>query len=291
VLRLVEWLIPDHKQYLWQAGAGRVVVHVGDELRVYGTGLQLEHRILVGGALRFLAIAPDGRSLAFGAVRERHSPELHKLVESETRAEPEEDVEVKVLDANYEIQRTMMRSSRAMAPLLIDGGEILLRQQDEIHWAVVNHLWAEEEKTLLRAASVCKPKANVLTEDLILVVGCMESGAKWHVALRTDGRQILRRTSTANELAQHANADAAGDTFAIAAPRMASGIASGIYFRPVDLAGESLSVYNARDGKLRFSTFVKAPAPSHQEFALSPNGDQLAVIEGAHVSLITLPAK
>jgi hypothetical protein len=52
-----------------------------------------------------------------------------------------------------------------------------------------------------------------------------------------------------------------------------------------------LSVYNARDGKLRFSAFVKAPAPSHQEFALSPNGNELAVVQGGHVSLIALPTK
>jgi hypothetical protein len=72
---------------------------------------------------------------------------------------------------------------------------------------------------------------------------------------------------------------------------MAPGMAVGLYFRPADLEGENLSVYNARDGKLRFSAFVKAPAPSHQEFALSPSGDELAVVQGGHVSLIALPTK
>jgi hypothetical protein len=291
VLRVVGWMIPDHKQYLWRTGNGRVIVHVGDELRVYGAALRLEHRIVVGGPLSFLAIAPDGLSLVFGVVRERHSSELHRLVASETRAEPEEDVEVKMLDANFATQHTMMRSSRASAPLLIDAGEILLRRQDENHWAVLIHQWGEQEKTLLHTASECRPEVSILSEDVLFVRGCMDTGGKWYVALRSDGRQILKKTSTAGELPRHASADTAGDAFVIATPRMAPGMVAALYFRPADLEGENLSVYSARDGKLRFSTFIKAPAPSHQEFALSPKGDELAVVQGGHVSLIALPTK
>jgi hypothetical protein len=291
VLRMVKWMIPDHKQYLWRMGNGRVIVHVGDELRVYGAGLRLEHRIVVGGPLAFVAIAPDGLSLAFGVVRERHSLELHRLVASETRAEPEEDVEVKLLDANFKTQRTLMRSSRVMAPLLVDAGEVLLRKQDGTHWSVAIHPWGEQEKTLLHATSECRPEVSILSEDVLFVAGCTDSGGKWYVALRSDGKQILRRTSTASELPRHADAATAGDAFVVATPRMAPGMAVGLYFRPADLEGENLSVYNARDGKLRFSAFVKTPAPSHQEFALSPNGNELAVIQGGHVSLIALPTK
>ena len=291
VLRMVKWMIPDHKQYVWRMGKDRVLVHVGDELRVYGTGLRLEHRIVVGGPLSFVAMAPDGLSLAFGVIRERHSSELHRLVASETRAEPEEDVEVRLLDANFETQRTMMRSSRVMAPLLMDAGEVLLRKQDGTHWAVAIHPWGEQEKTLLYATSECRPEVSILSEDVLFVAGCTESGGKWYVALRSDGKQILKKTSTASELPRHADADTAGDAFVVATPRMAAGMAVGLYFRPADLEGENLSVYNARDGKLRFSAFVKAPAPSHQEFALSPNGNELAVVQGGHVSLIALPTK
>ena len=40
VTHTVDWELPDNRQFLWPLGEGRVLVHVGSELRVYGDGIE-----------------------------------------------------------------------------------------------------------------------------------------------------------------------------------------------------------------------------------------------------------
>ena len=45
VIRTAEWELPDRREYLWLLAEGRVLIHVGAELRVYGEGLKIWNRI------------------------------------------------------------------------------------------------------------------------------------------------------------------------------------------------------------------------------------------------------
>ena len=60
VLRTVDWDLPDTREYLWPLTEGRVLVHVGSELRVYGEGLDILNRIPLEGPLSFVRVSPDG---------------------------------------------------------------------------------------------------------------------------------------------------------------------------------------------------------------------------------------
>ena len=46
VLRSADWEIHDFDRFLWQLDTTRILVHVGGELRIYGSGLELQHTIL-----------------------------------------------------------------------------------------------------------------------------------------------------------------------------------------------------------------------------------------------------
>src|SRR5438067_424957 len=64
VARAVDWEITDTRRYLWLLDGNRILVHVGNELRVYGPGLKVERSILLSGPLAFVRIAPNGELLA-----------------------------------------------------------------------------------------------------------------------------------------------------------------------------------------------------------------------------------
>ena len=74
VLRTVDWDLPDNREYLWPLTEGRVLVHVGSELRVYGEGLDILNRIPLEGPLNFVRVSPDGSFIAVGITHERHTP-------------------------------------------------------------------------------------------------------------------------------------------------------------------------------------------------------------------------
>ena len=48
VIRTMDWELPDNREYIWPLTEGRVLVHVGSELRVYGEGLNISNRIPSG---------------------------------------------------------------------------------------------------------------------------------------------------------------------------------------------------------------------------------------------------
>jgi hypothetical protein len=94
VIRIVDWRVPDSNQYLWPLGGEQVLVHVGDDLRVYGPGLEPRQKISLGAPLAFVRGSPSLAYFAIGVIRERHTPEIHRQLQEAEEREPEEDIEV-----------------------------------------------------------------------------------------------------------------------------------------------------------------------------------------------------
>jgi hypothetical protein len=57
VLRSLDWQIGDAQRYLWQLDANRILVHIGNELRIYGAGLDVERTFPLAGPLASVRIA------------------------------------------------------------------------------------------------------------------------------------------------------------------------------------------------------------------------------------------
>jgi hypothetical protein len=173
VEQTVDWRVHDAAQYLWPIGTDRVMIHVGRELRIYGPGLQLKQKFALGGPLAFARVSPSARYFAVGVVKERHSETTHRqLLEAENR-EPEEDVELKVLDADFNLLATVMRSSREVPPVLSNAGEIRIPTIGKNRWRIVEVTWSGQRHVLAQVSSTCRPEASSLPSDLLFVVGWM----------------------------------------------------------------------------------------------------------------------
>lgn len=59
VLSNADWFLSDGGEFLWQLSGGRVLVHVGNELRIYGAGMQIERQISLDGPLEFVRLSPS----------------------------------------------------------------------------------------------------------------------------------------------------------------------------------------------------------------------------------------
>ena len=103
IVKTVDWRVPDSGRYLWPIGENQVLIHVGQELRVYGPGLQLRNQISLGGPLAFVRISPASEYFAAGIIHERHSHEIHRQLEEAGFREPEEDVEIRLLDSRFRV--------------------------------------------------------------------------------------------------------------------------------------------------------------------------------------------
>jgi hypothetical protein len=291
VEKTVDWKVPDAQQYQWPIGRDHVLVHVGRELRLYGPGLKLEHRISLNGPLAFVRTSPASGYLAIGEIQERHSDLVHKQLRDAEEREPEEDVEIKVLDADFHVLATVQRSSRSAPPVLSNHGEIRLARLGKNRWQINDDAWDGQKHPLAVLNSTCAPEITTLPPDLLFVIGCdRESTGKWYRVLEPSGKPVLKGWSASAEIEQTAEGVASGGDFAIGMAEAAKSIAADSAFQTSDLAGERIAVYRAENGERLFAITINSPMPAVQSFALSPNGDLLAVLQGDQLAFYKVPA-
>jgi hypothetical protein len=290
VLRSADWRVHDAQQYLWPLSDERVLVHVGNELRIYGSDLKVERRIALGGPLAYLAVSPSSQYLATGVVHERHSDNVHKeLAEAEGR-EPEEDVEVKVLDSDLHTLVNVTRSSREAPPVLSDDGEIRVPLVGKNRWAIKEYTWTGQRLLLKQVESTCRPVVETLPPNLLLVTGCdrLQAG-RWYRILRTDGKLILQGETSSAELGQVASGMAHSTLFALGITEMDKAMYESAAFHSKDIKNLRVGVFSAENGRKVAGVIVADPLPMLQTFAISPDGHQLAVIANNEILFYPLP--
>jgi hypothetical protein len=291
VLRSADWRIHDAKQYLWPLSQERVLVHVGNELRIYGSDLKIERRLALAGPLAYLAVAPSSEYFAIGVIHERHTDSVHKeLAEAENR-EPEEDVEVKVLDADFHALVTVIRSSREAPPILSNDGEIRVPLIEKTRWAIRKYTWAGQRLLVKQVESSCRPQVSTLPPNLLFVTGCDRLGdGKWYRVLRPDGKLVLKGEWSSAELGQVAGGIDSRHLFALGTTEMEKAVVEDAAFHSRDVKDLRVAVFSGENGRRVASLVVPDPLPTLQTFALSPDGQQVAVLANHEILFFPLPA-
>jgi hypothetical protein len=288
VLESADWRIHDFQKFLWQLDATRILVHVGDELRIYGRRLELERTIPLGGALRFLRTSPSGDSIVFGTVREKHSQELHAHLRDELGAEPEEDVEITMFDKDFRIVTSGVTVPGLTPPTLLNEGQVSLRPQPEGDYRMAIEKWESTTATLARFKSMCAPQVSSISPDLLFLVSCVTNiGEPEYRVLHADGTLMLRGRPGSRQMC----IEGAGNPrrFAVKFVSRLGDDPPGSRFSASDLAFAEIRIYRAEDGKRLGAMRVDDPPTSYGGFALSPDGSQIAVLSGSEIKVFALP--
>jgi hypothetical protein len=289
VVKTVDWRVPDSGQYFWPLGNERVLVHVGDELRVYGPGLEQRKKISLGGPLAFVRQSPSSAFLAIGVVNERHTPEIHRQLQEAEGHQPEEDIEVRVLDSDLQLITKIMRSSRQAFPVLLDDGEVRIVKIGPDRWRMVEHSWAGERRVLAQAHSSCLPSAQSLPGDLLFVAGCdPRTELKWYRVLHRD-KVLLKGSSYSAEIEHIVSGIAGGNFFTIGIAQAKQSLPWGGVFHTSDLKSERIVLYSAKTGKRILALNVSRVVPAVQTFAISPGEEELAVLTTDQITLYRIP--
>jgi hypothetical protein len=290
VARIVDWRVQDDMRYLWSIGQDKVLVHSGNELRLYGPGLKLEQKLVLGNPLAFVRASPSGAYIAVGILQERHSEAIHRqLAEAENR-EPEEDVQVRVVDANLRVLTTVVRSSREAKPVLSDQGEVRIPTIGKNRWRIVEYTWAGQRRVLAQLSSTCVPEAGSLRPNLLFVVGCdSQATGKWYRVLGPDGKPVLKGLFPAEDLNQTVTGSVEGGAFAVGVAKFVRALTADPLFHATDLQSEYVGVYEAENGRRLFGVTISSPVPTEQTYALSPTANQLAVLGEDQISLYAVP--
>jgi len=269
-----------------------VLVHVGDELRIYSAGLTLESRIPLQGRLAFVRISPNGEMMTVAILKERHTAELHNQLRDSLGHDPEEDVSILILDKELKTVRQGASTSEMMPPTLLNEGQVSLLAKANQKYRLAMLPWTGGQQTIARFSSTCVPHVSSFAPDLLFVRTCNKAnGAAEYQILRADGSLVLRGHSDSGDLGQEAAGTGRGAQFAVKVVHASTAILNGSIFHGTDLDWEEVRVYLVKDGK-RVSTWrVSSPSPTSGGYALSPDEALLAVFSGTSIRLFPVAAQ
>ena len=305
-----EWRVPDTKQYLWVVDGEHVVVHDGDRLRWLGPGLLETQSLALGGPLAWLQMSPDRRHYAVAVIHELHTPKEHAALAQSDAAGPEEQVRVRFLDGRLEREGEEVGSSRALPPVLLSTGRVQLWRTGSDTYYLRETPWATPDKptdaeakptpnppsgdppphTFARTQSSCVPRLRSLTGDLLLEEGCRTStDDHWIKVFHQDGAPVLETVVHWREFSLLSAESADAGLFTITTAEMNVDHVRNSPFHGADLARETVRLHRAADGRELFCARLRDPLPARQPVALSPAGDELAVIDGDTLLLYATP--
>jgi hypothetical protein len=292
VTHTVDWEMLDNRQYLWPLADGRVLVHVGSELRVYGEGLQIQNRVPLDGPLAFVRVTPDGGFMAVGVLHERHTPELHAQLRENLNSDPEEDVNILVLNRNFETIAKSTAQSNLMAPTLLNEGQVTLAAQSNMRYRISMVTWDNHASVLARFISSCTPQLSSIAPDLIFLVSCdKQSEGREYRVLRANGKLALKGDSTLNECGHAAEGSANQEAFVVKMVESTLPVPPGSPMSASQFSSEELRVYRAADGKRLLSVHAAPPSMSRDGYALAPDASQLAVMTRELIVVYSVPGK
>jgi hypothetical protein len=292
VTHTVDWEMLDRWQYLWPLADGRVLVHVGSELRVYGPGLQIQNRVPLDGPLAFVRVTPDGGFMAVGVLHERHTPELHAQLRENLNGDPEEDVNILVLNRNFETVAKSTMQSNLMAPILLNEGQVTLSAQSNMRYRISMLTWDNHASVVARFNSSCTPELSSIPPDLIFLVSCdKQNGGREYRVLHANGKLVLKGDSTLNECGHAAEGSANQKAFVVKIVQSILPVSPGAPMSASQFSSEELRVYRAADSKRLLSVRAGPPSLSRDGYALAPDASQLAVLTRDQLEVYSVPGK
>jgi hypothetical protein len=238
--------------------------------------------------LVFVSTSPLGDHIAVGTLHERHSRTMHDELVASLKAEPEENVDVQLLDRDLRPQLTVRQSSSLPPPVLSDAGEVRVNSSGLNRWIIREYGWDHTVRNVAKLTSQCRPDLATPLPNAIFLVGCNGStDQNWYRMIRLDGHPILSSHGSSEDLEQSSTSANEND-FAVRIVR-ANAVPRGDLFLKQNVKEQEISVYRANDGKRLFFTTSPGISLAEQSFALSPAGAHLAVLSDFTVSLYSIP--
>jgi hypothetical protein len=218
---------------------------------------------------------------------ELHSREMHQQLIDTFGTDPDEGVNLRIFDKDFKLLFVAHQTSATLRPpILSDMGEVRLSYEGKSHWSIQEIRWDHTVHTIANVISKCPVSVDTPRGDALFVIGCTSTSGNWYRIIRIDGRLLLSGHAPGLE-AQQCLSSSHGD-FAVRMVLPRPAISHDVHALK-DVERQQVGIYRASDGKRLLSTVSPGVSQTQQSFALSPEGDQVAVLSDTAISVYQVP--
>lgn len=312
------WTLHDHAPYLWTLRGGRFVLRDRDSLEVGDSTLRLRPYLRFPGVVNHIEFDPEQNWLiadttesatvrqeqaangAAGSVVGLPSSSSASVVTHggavvghEASSGGTRDL-VRILDANSGKVR-LYSQVNGVVHLPLDGeGYYEALRGDGDRWMIVYEYFSGQMRGLGWVQSTCDPPLEVPAPDEVIASGCLASGERQLNLLvrgkEKDPGRLWTATIASNQVWPLLRYSDNGLRLARATLEVNHPV--GIY-NPLDssdIRGQIVQVFDLGTGRLAMTVPASPVLDGGGNFALSPSGSRLAVLNAGAIQVYDLPA-
>ncbi len=290
------WRLHDRGRYLWTLRDGFFLLRKRDTLYVGDKTLTLKPYLNPEGTLASVQLSPDA-----GTLTVQFAKPLKQDVEPAAGAPTLGDDAPRFLDKPKEysllVVDTHARSARRAGRIahlvelpMVEGGYLDVQQGKGKDWAIDVASYSGESRVVTTVSSTCEPRVEPVSARAFLAWSCLPMSPDHLVqAYDLQGRKLWEQVWQSRFTWGRFAYSEAGNRFAYGSVEVNHELAT---LDPVDessIVGQPVGVFSIASGKLDTVLDASPILTSGDNFALSPDGDTLAILRDGAIELYALP--
>jgi hypothetical protein len=291
-----QWRMHDRGRYLWPLTDGRFLVRQRDIYSITDGSLQLHTFLKSPTRVRVTELSPDGRLLAVEREVERHTPEDHvKAVEQAASFgddSPAEDTEIDLVSMDTLTVEQRIRVELPIVLPVTSSGYIGVEEGKKSDEYILQFFpFHGQEITLGSVASACRPREMFLNATALMIESCGPNTPDTFIDTWTaGGKKLWQGRRDGRSVSPTLAASRNGNRFAIGLLQITHPVNLADSLTDSDVKAQVVQVFDTNTGALLLTTYASPILMSGQNFALSPDGDRLAVLRDGAINIYKVPA-
>ncbi len=291
-----EWRMHDRWRYLWPLGGGKFLVRQKNAYSLTDASLKLHSYIEVPTTVLSTEVSPDGRVLVIEHQYERHTPEQHRKLEAQAQEfgepPPPEDTQITVVNIpSREILAALRTESPIHVPITSTGYVGVAKDKGEDQFLVRFVPFEGESSVLGRVASTCTPHENFLNQKALVIESCGPKSSDTFLDVwTTDGKKLWNGHRDGHLVWPNFAYSRKGDRFAVSMLHVSHPIDLLDALNDEDVREQVVQVFDSATGALLMATNASPILTAGQNFALSDDGERLAVLREGAIEIYDVPS-
>ena len=291
-----EWRMHDRWRYLWPLGGGKFLVRQKNSYSLTDASLKLHSYLDVPSQILSTEVSPDGRVLVIQHQYERHTPEQHSKLEAQAQQygepPPTEDTQITVVNvASGKVLAALRTETPTHVPISSAGYVGVARDKGQDQFLIRFIPFVGESSILGRVASACTPHENFLNQKALVIESCgLKQGDIFLDAWTTDGKKLWNGHRDGHLVWPTYAYSRKGDRFALGLLHVSHTIDLVDSLDDEDVREQVVQVFDSATGALLMATNASPILTAGQNFALSEDGERLAVLHDGAIEIYNVPS-
>ena len=296
------WRLHDRSRYLWTLGNGLFLLRQRDTLYISDKSLVLKDYLHPEGSLASVQVSPDGSTVVAQYAQPAPESEDGRPAGAPSLGAPSLGDDAPHLPSKpqqYSILVVNTRERKAArvghvphAVLLpmVEGGYLGVQPAKGRQWNVDLSSFSGDSRVVASVPSTCQPTVIPVSMQAFLALSCLPYNSNQLVdAFDLEGHKLWEQTWQSRFTWGTMAYSKAGNRFAYGSVEINHQLGA---LDPVDdasILGQPVGIFNLQSGKLDTVLDATPILTAGQNFALSPDGDHLAILRDGAIEVYMLP--